>query len=266
MLRYWTTLLAAAQVWTAHADPGRAQADLLMESSTYQPGKPVSAVIRITYEKGWHGYWINPGEGGMKTGVVWKLPDGWKAGQPGYPAPKRQLTGGLISYGYTGEVLLAVTLEPPASATGVAAVEAKLSWLACNDGACVPGEAVVRSTIEAGPPKDGPDAAIVRKAREFLPASCSGASLVVAGSGNLVHLTLAGEALPDLEGAEVFPVTEQALSPKNPILLARDGKTYRATAEMNEYATGDLRNLRIVIHRKDLPRPILAEWSGKNQP
>lgn len=265
MLRYFTTLLAAGQVWTAHADPGRAKADLLIESSTYQPGKPVSAVIRMTYETGWHGYWINPGEGGMQTEVTWKLPAGWKAGELSYPAPLRDVTGGLIRYGYTGEVLLAVTLDPPASAAGAVTLEAKVRWLACNEGACVPGESVLRAVIDAGPPKDGADAALVRKARESVPAPVPALTLMVTESGNLVELTISGAALPDLDGAEVFPITGQALCPRKAIVLSKDGKAYRANAGRNEYADGALRELRIVIHGKDLARPILGEWR-KNPP
>ena len=61
----------------------------------------IHAALRMVYENGWHGYWVNPGEGGMKTELRWKLPAGVKAGEVHFPIPKRETTGELVTYGYT---------------------------------------------------------------------------------------------------------------------------------------------------------------------
>lgn len=243
-----------------------AEAELLLESTTYQPGKPLHAAIRITYEKGWHGYWINPGEGGMKTGFSWSLPQGWTVGDPGYPAPVRQVAGGLVTYGYSGEVLLPVVLQPPARADGHAVLEVKVNWLACNPDGCVPGDAVLHAAVTKGALREGPDAARVRKAREVLPAAYPGLSLGVTESDTSVELEISGEPLPDLAGAEVFPVTERALSPAAPILLTKVGGKYRASVGKNEYAEGPLKHLSLVIRHKPLPRPIAVEWRSPSFP
>lgn len=252
--------LALGLMGLVRADSEKAQADLLMESITYQAGKPFHASIRITYKKGWHGYWINPGEGGMKTVISWVLPQGWKAGDPGFPAPVREVTGGLVTYGYVGEVLLPVVLQPPKGAAGPAVLEVKVKWLACNDDGCVPGEALLRATVADGPPADGPQAALVRNSRDVVPARHPGLFLAVAESGKSVDLVIFGESLPDLDGAEVFPVTEQALSPAAAILLSKRGNSYRAKAEKSEYAAGPLKHLSVVIRKKNLPRPVAVEW------
>ena len=68
---------------------GHASAELLVSSSTFQPAKPLQAAIRLKVDPGWHTYWINPGEGGMKLGAEWKLPEGWSAGPLNWPVPIR---------------------------------------------------------------------------------------------------------------------------------------------------------------------------------
>ena len=57
---------------------GHATAELWLGAPRVESGKPtvIPAAIRMVYEKDWHGYWSNPGEGGMKTELRWKLPAG----------------------------------------------------------------------------------------------------------------------------------------------------------------------------------------------
>jgi len=60
-------------------------------------------------------YWINPGTG-YATKLDWKLPAGWTAGEIQWPAPSilRDHTGAVVGNGYNDEILLPVTLTPPA--------------------------------------------------------------------------------------------------------------------------------------------------------
>src|SRR6185503_16909381 len=91
----------------------------------------------------WHTYWKTPGTG-LPTTLEWTLPAGWTAGEIQWPAPKilRDRTTTIIGNGYEGELLLPVTLTPPADLRPGAAVELKVhaDWLMCED-VCVPGKA-----------------------------------------------------------------------------------------------------------------------------
>jgi thiol:disulfide interchange protein DsbD len=111
---------------------GNAKVDLLIADSHYQAGKPIRAVVRMIYDPGYHGYWINPGEGGMKTEVKWNLPDGWSASELSFPAPQREVTGNLASYAYHGEVLLPFELTAPANASGEVKIEGELTRVVCQ--------------------------------------------------------------------------------------------------------------------------------------
>ena len=99
---------------------GHAEAELLSGVSSFQVGKPVPLGIRLKFDPGWHGYWINPGEAGMPLSAKWTLPEGWKAGELRHPVPKSFKTGELSGFGYEGEAVYLVDLVPPAGASDAA--------------------------------------------------------------------------------------------------------------------------------------------------
>jgi thiol:disulfide interchange protein DsbD len=132
---------------------GHATADWISASATVAPGGTIETAIRIRIDDGWHIYWTNPGEGGMKTAFDITLPPGWKADGPGFPAPAHFLTNGLGSFGYAGTVLFPLRLTAPADFGGNAQLRTKITWLSCDDAACIPGEAEVTLTVSAGAPR-----------------------------------------------------------------------------------------------------------------
>lgn len=151
------------------AENGRAMADWISESTTCEPGKSIQAAIRMVIDPGWHIYWVNPGDAGMKTSFEWKLPAGWVASSPQYPVPERFATGDLAAFGYEGTVLFPVTLTAPSEFAGSNRLEATVSWLACNDGACIPGETDVYLEIQSGPAGHSSHAGTVSDARSRVP-------------------------------------------------------------------------------------------------
>ena len=154
---------------------GPAEASLLADAASYQAGVPFLAALRLKLDPGWHTYWHQPGEGGMAPSLEWKLPPGWKAGETGFPPPKRFLTGDLANFGYKGEVLLTVQLTPPPAdaAANVAQPAARIaldaSWLNCDDSACLPGDASLSLLLPAGEPQASAEAAAIQAARRAVP-------------------------------------------------------------------------------------------------
>ncbi len=63
--------------------------ELIAEKDWITPGHPFNVALRFELEKGWHVYWVNPGDSGEPPRVTWDLPAGIKAGAIEWPAPRR---------------------------------------------------------------------------------------------------------------------------------------------------------------------------------
>ena len=95
----------------------RAVATLVTETDAMQPGKPFRVALRLRLADGWHTYWKNPGDAGVAPDLtiegVTQSPIDW-------PTPRRVAEGPVMTYAYTGEVLLPVkvTMMAPAGDPG----------------------------------------------------------------------------------------------------------------------------------------------------
>ncbi len=145
---------SAAPVKTSHLE-----ADLVAETTGAAPGSTVYVALRQKIIPHWHTYWRNPGDSGEATAIAWTLPAGWKAGEIVWPAPERFVTGPLMNYVFSDEVMLATPIQVPASAkpgqTVVIAADAR--WLVCAD-ICVPeeGKLSLSLPVVAGSPTPNP--------------------------------------------------------------------------------------------------------------
>jgi len=241
-------------------ETGHATAELWLAPPRIEEGKPtvIPAAIRMVYEKGWHGYWVNPGEGGMKTEVTWKLPTGLSVGELQFPVPKREMTGELACYGYVGEVLLPVLFTVNGALPQEGDIEATVSWLACDEKGCAPGEATVKAKVASA--ADSLRTPEVTAAFAALPAEDENLKLHVTEADGWVTLLVTGAEQRDLQGGEIFPVTEQALDPQQPILLQKNEKGFSARVKKNEYAPSALTQLSLVIVPKPPSRALAVEW------
>ena len=239
---------------------GHAELELLLGSKAYSPGTVVEAGIRLKIEEGWHSYWVNPGEGGMAPRVEWDLPEGWVAGPVLYPVPKRFMTGVLPGYGYEDEVVLPVFLTPGENSSGSAKVGVKVSWLTCNDDACVPGSATVTRELEAGVGDPTADATRIGEALKKVPQPLAGAGLEVEALEKAVRLEVTLPDAVDPGGAEVFPATPGALDHGRKIKLTKAEGAWVAEVPLNEYADGPPQELEIVLAGGALKEPLLLKW------
>ena len=252
-------MFMTGSLWSEES--GRASAELLLSPARIEADQSIviPAVIRMVYEKGWHGYWSNPGEGGMKTEVSWTLPEGFKAGELQFPAPTREMTGELACYGYSGEVMLAVELRGAGPWKPGAVISATVNWLACNDTGCVPGEAKVQSTVPAKP-EDTTHREKITTAFAILPAKDPALRLDVSESDGWLDLSLTGADHLQLDGAELFPETEQAIDPSSAWHWKKSPTGYSARVKKNEYASGSLQQLVLVVVPKASSRSLRIEW------
>lgn len=155
MLRLLTTILLLLPVLGAtHASAlesnrftsPRDTASLVSELDTVAPGKPFRIGLRLQLAPGWHTYWRNPGDAGAPADLQFTLPQGATASPIAWPTPRRIAEGPLMTYAYSGDLLLPVTITPT---TGDTAVSAHAEWLVCRE-ICVPEEADFQLNLPAG--------------------------------------------------------------------------------------------------------------------
>jgi thiol:disulfide interchange protein/DsbC/DsbD-like thiol-disulfide interchange protein len=121
----------------------RAVATLVTDTDAMQPGKPFRVALRLRLADGWHTYWKNPGDAGVAPELTI---DGASESPIDWPTPRRVSEGQVMTYAYTGEVLLPVTVT---ASTG--AIKAHAQWLVCKD-ICVPEEGDFSLALSIGTP------------------------------------------------------------------------------------------------------------------
>ncbi|WP_181198480.1 protein-disulfide reductase DsbD domain-containing protein [Enhygromyxa salina] len=164
-------------------------------------GAEALVAVRHQIEPGWHIYWKNPGETGLRTRLTVEAEHA-EAGETLYPAPERFASeGGQQSYGW-GET--AVLFVPLSELGEGAQIELRSNYLACAQ-SCIPGESEVGARVaELAQASDA--ATVEMLARVPEPANARVASSWIDGA---LHLRPSAE---DLQLTELFPyATETAI-------------------------------------------------------
>lgn len=229
---------AAAPVRTAHVE-----AELVPAATALTPGTPLTVALRLKMDKGWHTYWQNPGESGLPTTLVWKLPAGLTAGPIQWPPPRALPVGPLINYGYEGEVLLLTDIAATSalSSAGPATLQARADWLVCRE-ICIPEGADLALTLPVSP-QSSPDPRwgdAIARTRASMPRPLAGWTVAATGQGPRVEVALT----PGADGADpgeirFFPFAEGKIEPSAPQTLARDGATLKLTLPVASQRVGD---------------------------
>ena len=206
-MRRLLVLFFMAAVLTNSVARAQVRVTLVSAESSIEPGRAFTVALRIQHEPHWHTYWINPGTG-LATTLGWTLPPGWTAGEIRWPVPRTftDPAGAVTGHGYEGDLLLPVTLTPPASLKPgeLVALHAKADWLMCSD-SCVPGSSPVELTLpvavggaEANLEWSGKIAAI------DLPVAPTGWKVAASREGKLVRLAFHSNFAEKIGGAVHF--------------------------------------------------------------
>jgi len=151
-----SSLCVLAVFVTATAQPAaqHARAELLARQASVNPGSDLQLGVHFILEKGWHIYWINPGDSGQPPSFEWQLPPGFTAGEIQWPRPERmQSSAELADYGYHDDALLMVPIHAPQVINNEQlrglrfAVEAR--WLVCRE-ICIPEHAGLELFLHSG--------------------------------------------------------------------------------------------------------------------
>ncbi len=214
--------------------------------------------LRQRIAPGWHTYWTNPGDSGEPPTLDWALPAGWEAGPLVFPQPERMPVGPLMSYGYTGEVVLLTRLTAPAGLPPGAPVTLRghAAWLVCEK-ICIPEEADVTLTLPvvAGKPAPGAGAAAIEQTRRAVPGPSPWPASLRA-TPETVTVAVAAPGLEPGRIAEVvfFPgrwgVMDHAAAQE--VTIGRDGITLRAARGLLPEAAGaDLDGVLVIREKLD---------------
>jgi thiol:disulfide interchange protein DsbD len=221
-------LLAAAPALAVESAPvrsPRATATLAADVAAVAPGETFRVGLRLRLAPGWHSYWRNGGDAGAPPEVTLALPEGATAGPVAWPAPERIPYGPLVNFGYTGEVLLPMTVAVPAGLPPGEGfrVEAEATWLVCAD-VCIPEEGRFTLNLPAADRAvPSPVAAPLFEAAAARTPRPAPWTVAAGATGRQASLTLSGPGLsPSLvQEALFFPNEPGVIDNAAPQFLSR---------------------------------------------
>ena len=215
---------AAAPVHAAEGQSAHITAKLIAESATVAPNGQVLLGLDYVTTKGWHTYWINPGDTGLAPKITWNLPDGVTAGDIQWPTPTQLPAFGLMSYGYDGPTTLLIPLRNASKLTAgdTLPIKAHVDYLVCAD-VCIPESLDVSLNLKVGPPSRGPGAAAIDKAKSALP-QVDPLKGTIDIHNNTVEFGFPGSF--DARGAYFFPAQSDVVSATAPQTVDMGGKGF----------------------------------------
>ncbi|MFT8462187.1 protein-disulfide reductase DsbD family protein [Acetobacter persici] len=193
---------ASAAESTPVSTTGHSVATLITDTDTTDGRAPLHVALRLKLQEGWHTYWRNPGDAGEAPAVT-VTADGGATGKTSaiiWPTPHRIPDASLMSYAYTGDVVLpmALALQPAAAQPGgPTTLKAHASWLVCEN-VCVPEEADLSVTLQPGPAHPSAEAPLFAAAADATPVPSPYAATVAAdGVLSVTGHGLSGRSVQD---------------------------------------------------------------------
>ena len=220
-------VLALAVAAPAHAAEGQSahiKARLIADSATVAPGGWIRVGLAYDAAKGWHTYWINPGDTGLAPKFTWNLPDGVTAGDVQWPTPTLLPAFGLMSYGYDGPTTLLIPLTNAShlGAGDTLPIKAHVDFLVCAD-VCIPESLDVSLNLKVGASSPGPDAGAMARAIAALPQAKGPAGTVDLNKG---MVDLGFPTALEGRGAYFFPAQSDLVSAPAPQALDLGGQGF----------------------------------------
>lgn len=200
---------------------------LVAETERPAPGTTIMLALDSTPQKGWHAYWLNPGDAGLPARADWRLPAGVSAGALRYPVPQRLVIAGLMNYVFEAPFAPLVPLTIPAEAAPGTRIPVALTldYLVCTDQICVPEKAALQTELTVG---DGAVAPAQRARfdawRAALPRAIgTTATFERAGETLRIGIPFPADAAGDAGHAYFFPQTRDVIDYAAPQSVVRDG-------------------------------------------
>jgi DsbC/DsbD-like thiol-disulfide interchange protein/cytochrome c biogenesis protein CcdA len=232
------TMFAVLVAGPTLAEPTHIQPRLMAESSAPTAGTTVTVALDMRTEKGWHGYWSNPGEAGFAPRLTWTLPKGVTLSEPRFPVPETLTFAGLMNYVFGADhaILFDLTISRDIAKGAALPVRLSAEWLACTDQVCVPEKGSFSLDLRAGSGNRDNQAAF-DAFRAKLPAPLGSNATATLSAGQL-RMAIPFPADAKLDAPHFFPATSGLLIDAAPQKFSRVGDQVILTVPAPKDATG----------------------------
>jgi DsbC/DsbD-like thiol-disulfide interchange protein len=224
--------------------------ELIAEKDWVTAGHPFNLALRFELEKGWHVYWVNPGDSGEPPRVTWDLPTGIKARAIEWPAPRRLGTPTIVDYGYEDAVTLIVPMRADAtlSPQNPVQIAADVKVLVCRE-MCIPGKAQVSLALPVKsqpPPANSPSTHFFTEARKAWPRPVPARwrFAIAQTNDSFVLTTDLGRKITD---AIFFPLAESQVSNAAPQTLGPTATGFTLTLRKSDQLLKPIARLKGVL-------------------
>jgi DsbC/DsbD-like thiol-disulfide interchange protein len=243
-------LLCAAGAQASGSPIPHGSLELIAENQWIAIGHPFYLGLHFQLERGWHIYWVNPGDSGEPPRVTWQLPPGLSPGVIEWPAPRRLGTSSIVDFGYEDAVTLIVPVHAEISlaALPLARLGAEIKVLVCRE-MCIPGRTQLSLTL---PIKSRPPAPDVRTrelfaaARKDLPRSAP-QNWKFSVDDAKDSFMLAANVAPQITQAIFFPLTEAQIDNSAPQILQPMASGFRLTLRKSDRLLKPIERLKGVL-------------------
>lgn len=245
--------------WVNASDAEPVKCRVVVAHETYQADATILAGLELSVQAGWHVYWVNPGDAGMATSIEVKMPDGWICNPIIWPVPVGFQSGALRGFGYKDKVVVPIRLTPGKDFDGEVEVILNVTWLACNEDACLPGDAELVVHLKPGQSDPAAEKEKLEQVEARLPEEDRTSGFSVIESGEWVHLSLPIRQGRDYSKVLGYPETPQTIENRAVRFKIEEGE-WRARARKSEFQIGPVKRLAMVIAGQGLVRPIRVFW------
>lgn len=199
----------------SHAGAAEVQTDLSTlklgtDHSSVAPGNDFYIIIELDPIEGWHGYWENPGDAGLKLTMDWDDVEGVEIGELQFTSPHLIPFEEIVSYGYEDKIKI-IAEAHIADDIAVSSVDigGAAFWLVCSDALCVPQDAEISFELPVGGQVADPvQQAIVEAVKNDMPEQVAWKSEFHTDGENFTVKAEIPEEYPVIESAYLFPHSE----------------------------------------------------------
>jgi DsbC/DsbD-like thiol-disulfide interchange protein len=224
--------------------------ELVAENQWVTPGHDFSLGLHFQLEKGWHIYWVNPGDSGEPLRVTWQLPPGLSPGVIEWPAPRRLGTSRIVDFGYENAVTLIVPMHADSSlaAQPLARLGAEIKVLICRE-MCIPGKTELSLALPVKSQRPAPDPRtrdLFAATRKELPRPApQNWKFSVDDAGD--SFVLAANVTPQITQAIFFPLAEAQIDNSAPQILLPLAPGFRLTLRKSDRLLKPIERLKGVL-------------------
>ncbi len=203
-------MLMFSLCYAAEVNTDLANLKIGADHSSVAPGDSFYIVIELDDIEGWHGYWENPGDAGLKLTMDWDAVEGLDIGELQFTSPHLIPFEEIVSYGYEDKITIIAEASIAENFTASSVdIGGAAFWLLCSDALCVPQDAGISFNLSVGEKVVDPiQQAIVETTKNDMPVSVDWETAFHTDGENFTVKAEIPEEYNVIESAYLFPHSE----------------------------------------------------------